>query len=263
VTAARVLEVARRELGVAESPPNSNRQKYGKAYGWDGQPWCAQFVWYVLTQAGCGALIPKTASTVVMRDWYMKRGQWHTSGPQPGDLVFFKFSGNSNPVNHVGLVEAVEPGGTLITIEGNTSGSAAGDQRNGGMVARKRRASNVVGFARPAYPQQEDELSQAQVDQIIRQLRADIGFARDQIMTHLGKRPDQAPLPPAHLPGIEVARRVDVGYARDQLMAECAEIKHEQDQQRRDLDALFDLVESIAVKVGVPVERPTDAPGGQ
>ena len=254
----RVLAVARREIGTVESPPNSNKQKYGKAYGWDGVAWCAIFVWWVFAQAGCGALIPKTASTVVMRDWYRKRGEWHTSDPKPGDLVFFKFAGNSNPVNHVGLVEVVERG-SLITIEGNTTGTSAGDQRNGGMVARRRRASNIVGYARPAYSE-EDELSQAQVDQIINQLRRDIGFARDQIMSHLGKRPDMAPLPPAHLPGVEVARRVDVGYARDQLMAECAEIKHEQDQQRKDIDALFDLVEAIAKQVGVPLK---DTPGEQ
>src|SRR5690606_1441945 len=130
MSVARVLDVARREIGVAESPPNSNKQKYGRAYGWDGVAWCAIFVWWVLTQAGCGALIPKTASTVVMRDWYMKRGQWLTKNPKPGDLVFFKFSGNSNPVNHVGIVEAVEKSGALITIEGNTTGTSAGDQRN-------------------------------------------------------------------------------------------------------------------------------------
>lgn len=152
VTAAAVLEVARRELGTKESPPGSNRQRYGAAYGWNGVAWCAQWVWYVLTKAGCGPLIPKTASTVVMADWYRKRGQWHTRDPRPGDLVFFKFAGNNNPVNHVGIVEAVEAGGTLICIEGNTAGTAAGDQRNGGMVARKRRLANVVGFARPTYP---------------------------------------------------------------------------------------------------------------
>jgi hypothetical protein len=151
VTAAAVLNVARREIGTAESPANSNRQKYGAAYGWNGVAWCAQWIWWVLTQAGSGPLVPKTVSTVVMRDWYRKRGQWHTSGPRPGDLVFFKFKGNNNPVNHVGIVEAVEPGGTLITIEGNTAGAAAGDQRNGGGVYRKRRLSNIVGFARPAY----------------------------------------------------------------------------------------------------------------
>lgn len=149
MNAAAVLIVARGEIGTAETPVN--RQKYGRAYGWDGVAWCAQFVWYVLTQAGCGPLVPKTASTVVMRDWYRDGNEWHTRDPRPGDLVFFKFPGNNNPVNHVGIVEHVEPGGTLITLEGNTAGTAAGDQRNGGMVARKRRLGNIVGFARPAY----------------------------------------------------------------------------------------------------------------
>lgn len=151
MTAARVLEVARRELGTAESPANSNRQKYGAAYGWNGVAWCMQFCWWTVTTAGCASLVPKTASTVVARDWYRQRGQWHTSTPRPGDLVFFKFAGNNNPVNHVGIVEALEAGGTLITIEGNTA-PAAGDQRNGGGVYRKRRLANIVGYARPAYP---------------------------------------------------------------------------------------------------------------
>lgn len=153
---AAVLDVARREIGTVESPPNSNKQKYGADYGWNGQYWCMQFVWWVLTHAGEAAAVPKTASTVAARNWYLGRGQW-LSGAQvaparPGDLVFFKFAGNNNVVNHVGIVEAVEPGGTLITIEGNTAGSTAADQRNGGGVYRKRRTrGNVVGFARPAY----------------------------------------------------------------------------------------------------------------
>jgi hypothetical protein len=151
VNAAAVLAAARAELGTVESPPNSNRTKYGQAYGWNGVAWCAIWCWYVFGRAGAAALIPKTASTVAMRDWYRARGQWHTSRPQTGDLVFFRFAGNNNPVNHVGLVEAVEPNGALITIEGNTAGTNAGDQRNGGGVYRKRRAASIVGFARPAY----------------------------------------------------------------------------------------------------------------
>lgn len=63
----------------------------------------------------------------------------------------------------------------------------------------------------------EDELSQAQVDQ----LRRDIGYARDQILTALGvENTVNAPakLPPQALAGIAPARRVDVGYARDQIL---------------------------------------------
>lgn len=50
-------------------------------------------------------------------------------------------------------------------------------------------------------------------------LRTDVGFARDQILTHLGKDPGAAPVPPAEREGVEVARRVDVGFALEQIMA--------------------------------------------
>lgn len=158
MNAAAVLAAARAELGTVESPPNSNRTRYGEAYGWNGVAWCAIWVWWVFGRAGAASLIPKTASTVAMRDWYRARGQWHTSRPQPGDLVFFRFAGNNNPVNHVGIVEAVEPGGTLVCLEGNTAGTNTGDQRNGGGVYRKRRAASIVGFARPAYAQAPAQL---------------------------------------------------------------------------------------------------------
>jgi hypothetical protein len=49
--------------------------------------------------------------------------------------------------------------------------------------------------------------------------RADVGFARDQVMTHLGKDPTAGPVPPAEREHLEVARRVDVGFALEQIMA--------------------------------------------
>src|SRR5690606_34175963 len=49
--------------------------------------------------------------------------------------------------------------------------------------------------------------------------RVDLGFARDQIMSHMGKDPEGAVVPEEVRPGIEVARRVDVGLVRDLLLA--------------------------------------------
>ena len=40
MSAERVIRVAEAELGYTESPPNSNRTKYGAAYGLDGYAWC-------------------------------------------------------------------------------------------------------------------------------------------------------------------------------------------------------------------------------
>lgn len=95
---------------------------------------------------------------------------------------------------------------------------------------------------------QEDELSQAQVDQI----RRDIGFARDQVLTRLGVvNPVQAPakLTPEQLAGIDPARRVDVGYARDQLLDRIAALESMSNAQA-------DLLEAIAEKLGVPMDTP-------
>lgn len=93
---------------------------------------------------------------------------------------------------------------------------------------------------------QEDELSQQQVDQI----RRDIGFARDQILTRLGvQNPVQAPakLTPEQLAGIDPARRVDVGYARDQVMDRLAALESV-------CNAQADLLEAIAEKLGIPMD---------
>lgn len=64
---------------------------------------------------------------------------------------------------------------------------------------------------------QEDDMSQAQYEQ----LRRDIGYARDQILTAIGVDPAKAPAsrPPVELAAIAVARRGDVGWARDQIMS--------------------------------------------
>ena len=62
------------------------------------------------------------------------------------------------------------------------------------------------------------ELSQAEVNQ----LRADIGFARDQILSFLGvANPEGSPARNSNDTALvlEKARRVDVGYAMDQIIA--------------------------------------------
>ena len=43
MTADKVIEIAKREIGTVEQ--SGNRTKYGKAYGMDGVYWCMIFVW--------------------------------------------------------------------------------------------------------------------------------------------------------------------------------------------------------------------------
>ena len=56
IFAEKIIETALAEIGVKESPANSNRQKYGKEYGVNGTAWCCQYVWWVFKPAGAAAL---------------------------------------------------------------------------------------------------------------------------------------------------------------------------------------------------------------
>ena len=164
-TASRVMQIARSQIGVCEKPANSNRQPYGKAYGWNGTFWCAQFVWW------CGWIadnkqtktIAKDASAAYIHESTVRiGGSWamkQTSKLEPrkeylkkaraGDIVSFDFGAMDGIRDHVGLVDRVE-GNYIICIEGNTS--KKGSQSNGGMVCEQRRLySEICCATRPKY----------------------------------------------------------------------------------------------------------------
>ena len=149
-TASEVIKIAVAEIGVKESPANSNRQKYGKEYGVNGVAWCCQFAWWVFKKAGAAALFyggKKTAYCPTLMQYYKDQGQFVTKDFKPGDIIFFDFNGNGQP-DHVGIVEKVV-GDTIYTIEGNTS---VGNDANGGQVMRRNRTKkNVLGVGRPNY----------------------------------------------------------------------------------------------------------------
>ena len=52
MTAEKILDTARAQLGIREEPPNSNRVKFNTAYygrevSGSAYPWCCAFVWWV------------------------------------------------------------------------------------------------------------------------------------------------------------------------------------------------------------------------
>lgn len=149
-SAGAVLDVARSQIGTVERPGGFT--KYGAAYGMDGNAWCAMFVWWCFREAGGSALIPKTAYTPTFASWFQQHGQ-APSSPAPGDLVFYDFPGDAlRRIQHVGIVEAVNPDGTITTIEGNTTSGTGGSQDRGGGVWRRRRSTSAVKvWGRPAY----------------------------------------------------------------------------------------------------------------
>ncbi len=155
MTAEKILDIARRELGNTEKPAGSNRTKYGKWFGLDGYAWCMMFVMWVFAQAGAlGLLLKRTASCGDLMRSAKSAGCWVTKDYRPGDVVIYVFPGGA-AMNHTGNIESVTASG-VVAIEGNTS--QAGSQSNGGQVCRKGRKYNViVGAVRPRF--EEDDMN--------------------------------------------------------------------------------------------------------
>ena len=157
MTAKQIIELAKKELGTKESPPNSNNVKYntwfyGHEVSGSAYPWCCAFIsWLFKAEQG---LCKKTVSCENLLSWFESRGQI-VKTPQAGDIVFFKYSTNSRRTNHVGLVVSAS-GNTINTIEGNTSTTS---QDNGGCVMQRNRYSNIVAYARPKYRSSVDTIN--------------------------------------------------------------------------------------------------------
>lgn len=151
MTASDILKVAKKELGVKESPMNSNKVKYntwyyGRAVSGSDYPWCMVFVQWVFAQAG-SKLPHRTASCASLMDYAKKHGRWITKGYKPGDVLIFQFKTG----RHTGILEKATAS-TVTCIEGNTTGGNSGDQANGGGVYRRTRdISCVLGAYRPVY----------------------------------------------------------------------------------------------------------------
>ena len=171
MTAERIVSAARAQIGVKESPANSNRVKYNTAYygrevSGNNYPWCCAFIWWVFHSVGADKLFfggKKTAYCPAVETYYRKKGQWHKE-PERGDLALFDFSGKG-VASHIGIVESVNSDGSITTVEGNT---ALSDDDNGGAVMlRFRKRSTVRGFARPAYEDKDGTVDNLLADGII------------------------------------------------------------------------------------------------
>jgi len=142
------LKKAIAEIGIKESPPNSNQVKYTSWYGMVG-PWCAMFCTWSDQMGGAPtksfvkgnkyAYVP-----YIVQDARMGiNGLSITSSPKPGDLVCFDWS-RDGEYDHIGIFEkwTMPNGVEFQTIEGNTSSS---NNSNGGEVMRRTRNKNSQG----------------------------------------------------------------------------------------------------------------------
>lgn len=158
-TANQLLTIARKQLGVCESPPSSNNVRYntwyyGREVMGSAYPWCMVFVQWVFAQAGV-KLPVRTASCGALMNAAKAAGCWVTAGFKPGDVVIYDFPGGA-ATDHCGIVETELPDYGVQAVEGNTSQS--GSQSNGGMVCRKNRPGKyIVGAVRPVFDKEKEE----------------------------------------------------------------------------------------------------------
>ena len=158
-TANELLAIARKQLGICESPPGSNNVRYntwyyGREVMGSAYPWCMVFVQWVFAQAGV-KLPVRTASCGALMNAAKAAGCWVTAGFKPGDVVIYNFPGGA-ATDHCGIVETELPDYGVQAVEGNTSQS--GSQSNGGMVCRKNRPGKyIVGAVRPVFDKEKEE----------------------------------------------------------------------------------------------------------
>jgi hypothetical protein len=122
------VAAARTQVGQAEMPPGSNESPRITEYRSAVQgavvgPWCADFASWCAAQAGAplGENGEGFQSVGALWEWAEGGGRAipaSEGSPQPGDLIVWGS-------DHVGLVEAVDPDGTIHTIEGNSSDQVA------------------------------------------------------------------------------------------------------------------------------------------
>jgi hypothetical protein len=117
-----IVGAVRPEVGVAEQPPGSNDSpriaQYRQATAGSGVgPWCAYFVSWAARQAGVplGDQGQGFGRVDDVFAWAQRTGKALPAGstPAPGDLIVWD--------EHIGVVDSVDPDGTIHTIEGNSS----------------------------------------------------------------------------------------------------------------------------------------------
>lgn len=135
------INSAASQIGVKESPANSNNTKYGIWYGMNYEPWCDIFISWNGNQINAMDVVGKFAYCPYHVSYFKQKGWWHdrSETPKPGDIVFFA---NKGLACHVGVVEKVNNSSSITTIEGNTSVTS---NDNGGAVMRRTRTYGTVG----------------------------------------------------------------------------------------------------------------------
>lgn len=147
-----VLRIAKKEVGVKESPPNSNRVKYNTWYYGSpvvgiAYPWCVTFVQWVYWKAKVSLPI-KTASCGQLMRAAVDQKMIVYKGFRPGDIVLYNWEGKTAPT-HCGIYFEPITKSEFRAIEGNTS--LTSNDNGGSVMIRTRKVKNVVAAVRPRF----------------------------------------------------------------------------------------------------------------
>jgi LysM repeat protein len=143
-TTETVLNVARGQLGTIEN--SAGDTLYSDWYGLPDESWCDMFVSWVGATAGAADIIGHFAYCPSHVDWFKNRGQWGAV-PRVGAVVFFDWNGDGE-ADHVGIVEKVNPDGSVGTIEGNSTNPSGG---RFGVFRHTEWPKYILGYGYPAY----------------------------------------------------------------------------------------------------------------
>ncbi len=141
----RLIEIAKKEIGTVESPPNSNSIKYndwyyGRHVSGQSYKWCMAFVQWVFDE-GAVPLPIKTATCFTLLEWFEKnhpeRVLKDKTKARPGAIAIFTFS-------HTGIITSTYHNGGYDTVEGNTSSTIPGVSSSGGGVFPDFRKTAVI-----------------------------------------------------------------------------------------------------------------------
>ena len=144
----KVVSIAEKEIGVEESPKNSNKTKYGKWFGWDGVAWCGMFVSWCYSNAGYSlgniGYLKGFAGCQTAFAHFTKTKEI-TNKPVSGDIVLFDWNGDKR-YDHTGIFVKWLDNEKFECIEGNT---AVGNDSNGGKVMLRIRNKKFAIFVHP------------------------------------------------------------------------------------------------------------------
>jgi hypothetical protein len=199
MSTASLLTYTRSQVGYTEHATNDT--KFGLQFGLNPALWCMMFVWCCFQNSDNRGLVVKTASTRVLFS-AAKRGDLGmmflpaSATPRPGDLVEYDLGGQFKPVNHIGIVEQVFPGGRFTAIEGNASNRVArknsdSPERRGKVInfVRTRLAGPIPGPGMPESPAFPGIIKRGDVGENVRRIQARLNQIGHGHHSALGGRP--------------------------------------------------------------------------